>query len=101
MQKEHFLCKTIPKKLKKKIDVFKYSRRYGIYSKEILIQVIYSFVIINLNKNEHFLCNRIILVMKVLLPANTCCKIYMKNWNKFNRISNKNVTNIIKQIFMK
>ena len=61
-----------------KIDVFKYSRRYGIYSKEILMQVIYSFVIINLNKNEHFLCNRIILVMKVLLPANTYCKIFME-----------------------
>ena len=37
-----------------KIDVFKYSRRYGIYSKKILIQVTYSFAIINLNKNEHF-----------------------------------------------
>ena len=59
-----------------KIDVFKYSSRYGIYSKEILIQVIYSFVIIN--KNEHFLCNRIILVMKVLLPANTYSKIFME-----------------------
>ena len=82
------------------IDVFKYSRQYGIYSKETLMQVIYSFVIINLNKNEHFLRNRIILVTKVLLPANTYCKIYMKNWNKFNRISNKNVTNFIKQIFM-
>ena len=37
-----------------KIDVFKYSRRYGIYSKKILMQVIYS-LIINLNQNEHFL----------------------------------------------
>ena len=37
-----------------KIDVFKYSRRYGIYSKKILMQVIYSLVIINLNQNEHF-----------------------------------------------
>ena len=55
-----------------------YSRRYGIYSKEILMQVIYSFVIINLNKNEHFLCNRIILVMKILLVANTYCKIFME-----------------------
>ena len=36
-----------------KIDVFKYSRRYGIYSKKILMQVIYSLVIINLNQNEH------------------------------------------------
>ena len=53
VQKEHFLCKTIPKKTEK-IDIFKYSRRYGIYSKDILMQVIYSFVIINLNKNEHF-----------------------------------------------
>ena len=53
IQKEHFLCKTITKNLKK-IDVFKYSRRYGMYSKEILMQVIYSFAIINLNKNEHF-----------------------------------------------
>ena len=77
IKKEHLLCKTIPKKLKK-IDVFKYSRRYGIYSKEILMQVRYSFVIINLNKNEHFLCSRIILVVKVLLPANTYCKIFMK-----------------------
>ena len=33
--------------------------------------------------------------------VNTHCKIYMKNWNKFNRISNKNVTNFIKQILMK
>ena len=35
-------------------------------------------IITNLNKNEHFLCNRIILVMKVLLSANTYCKIFME-----------------------
>ena len=89
---EHFLCKTIPKKLKK-IDVFKYSRRYGIYSKEILMQVIYSFVIINLNKNEHFLYNRIILSWKFYFLQIHTAKYLWKNWNKFNWISNKNVTN--------
>ena len=46
------------------------------------MQVINSFVIINLNKNEHFLCNRIILVMKVLLPANTYCKIFTEKLEK-------------------
>ena len=76
-KKSTFCAKQSSKKLKKN-DVFKYSCWYEIYSKEILMQVIYSFVIINLNKNEHFLCNRIILVMKVLLPANTYCKIFME-----------------------
>ena len=84
-----------------KIDVFKYSRRYGIYSKEILMQVIYSFIIINLNKNEHFLCNRIIWSRKFYFLQIHTAKYLWKNWNKFNRISNKNVTNFIKQIFMK
>ena len=79
-KKSTFCAKQSPKKLKKN-DVFKYSCWYEIYSKEILMQVIYSFVIINLNKNEHFLCNRIILVMKVLLPANTYC-------NQFHRSDN-------------
>ena len=90
--KRAFFVQNNPQKTEE-IDVFKYSRRYGIYSKEILMQIIYSFVIINLNKNEQFLCNRIILVMKVLLPANTYCKIYMIKWDKFNRISNKIVIN--------
>ena len=76
--KRALFVKNNPQKTEKKIGAFKYSCRYGIYSKEILMQVIYSFDIINLNKNEHFLCNRIILVMKVLLPANTYCKILME-----------------------
>ena len=75
--KRALFVKNNPQKTEK-IDVFKISRRYGIYSEEILMQVIYSFVIINLNKNEHFLCNRVILVMKVLLPANTYCKIFIE-----------------------
>ena len=76
-KKSTFCAKQSSKKLKKN-DVFKYSCWYEIYSKEILMQVICSFVIINLNKNEHFLWIRIILVMKVLLPANTYCKIFME-----------------------
>ena len=64
------------------------------------MQLIKSFVIINLNKMSIF-CAVESFGHESLLPANTYCKIYMKNWNKFNRISNKNVTNFIKQIFMK
>ena len=67
-----------PQKTEKKLDVFKYSRRYGIYYKEILMRVIYSFVVINLNKIEHFFCIRIILAMKDLLPANTYCKLFIE-----------------------
>ena len=63
------------------------------YSKEILMQVIYSFVIIDLNKNEHFLCNSPFCAIVAFFLQIHTAKYLWKNWNKFNRISNKNVTN--------
>ena len=57
-----------------KIDVFKYSRRYGIYSKDILMQVIYSFVIINLNKMSIFCA-----IESFGQESSTSCKYILQN----------------------
>ena len=63
-----------PQKTEKKLDVFKYSRRYGVYSKEILMQLIKTFVNINLNKMSIFCA-----IESFGHESSTSCKYILQN----------------------
>ena len=72
-QNSALFVKSNPQKTEK-IDVFKYSCLYGIYSKEILMQLIKSFVNINLKKMSIFCA-----IESFGHESSTSCKYILQN----------------------